>query len=203
MNFGEMIFDSCLSSPTGAPWSMQHAPATKISEATAKNTQLHPSGKSLQKRDKMSFLMKKSNEFWRNDFWFMLLIAHRCSLIHASCASNQNRWSNSQKHTIAPSCQKSAKKGQNVIFDCEVTWILEKWFLIHVCHRPQMLPDPCNIRQQPKSVKQQPKTHNCTILPKVCKKGTKCHFWLWSHMNFGEMIFHSCRPSPIDASWSV
>ena len=81
MNFGEMIFDSCRSSPMDAPWSMQHAPATKISEATAKNTQLHPPAKSLQKRDKMSFLMKKSNEFWRNDFWFMTLIARGCSLI--------------------------------------------------------------------------------------------------------------------------
>ena len=85
--------------------------------------------------------MKKSNEFRRNDFSFMSRIAHRCSLIYAACASNQNQWSNSQKHTIAPSCKKFAKKGQNVIFDEEVKWILEKWFLIHDTHRPWMLPD--------------------------------------------------------------
>ena len=84
----------------------------------------------------------KSHEFLRKHCEFMSPIAHGSSMIYSANSRDQNQWSNTEKHTLAASSEKMAKKWQNELSDDEVKWIFEKTLWIHVAHRPWKLPDP-------------------------------------------------------------
>ena len=203
MNFWENIVDSCRPPSMEVWWSIQQTLATKIGGATPKNTKMQPLQKRWQKSDKMNCWIVKSPELLRKHHGFMSHLAHGSSLIHSANSSDQNRWSNTKKHTNAAFSEKMAKKWQNELFDREVTWTFEKILWIHVAHRARKFTDLFSKLWRPKLVEQHQKMHNCSLFRKDGKKVTKWIVWSWNHLSFWENITDSSRPLRTEASWSI